>query len=175
MKYARTSIAALTISGAALVGILTHEGFREKAYTPVPNDSPTLGFGTTDGVKLGDSIDPVTAVNRAHRDVVKFENQIKTCVKVPLYQHEYDAYTKLTYNIGGAAFCKSSIPAKLNSYQYDAACETILDFVCGPATMSTRALPGQKCFSLRKPMRVIKGLQNRRQEEYKLCRGLAQQ
>jgi lysozyme len=175
MKHPRVAIGALTLSAAALVSLFTLEGYTDKAVIPVPGDVPTVGFGTTDGVKMGDSIDPVTAVNRGYRDVVKFENQIKTCVKVPLYQHEYDAYTKLTYNIGGAAFCKSSIPAKLNSYQYDAACETILDFVCGPATMSTRALPGQKCFSLRKPMRVIKGLQNRRQEEYKLCRGLAQQ
>lgn len=174
MKYPRTAIGALTLSAAALVSLFTMEGYTGKAIIPVPGDVWTFGFGTTDGVKMGDSIDPVTAVNRGYRDVVKFESAIKKCVTAPLYQHEYDAYTKLTYNIGSGAFCNSSIPKKLNAGQYDAACETILDFVCGPATMKTRALPGQKCFSLRKPMRVIKGLQNRRQEEYELCRGSTQ-
>lgn len=174
MKYPRTTIAALSISGAALVGLLTSEGFRDKAYIPVAGDVPTIGFGTTEGVKMGDSIDPVRAVNRAHRDVVEFEGAVKQCVKVPLYQYEYDAYVKLTYNIGTANFCASSIPAKLNAFQYEAACETILDFVCGPATQATRAKPGEKCYSRTKPMRVLRGLQNRRQEEYKLCRGLTQ-
>lgn len=155
MKYPRTTIAALSISGAALVGLLTSEGFRDKAYIPVAGDVPTIGFGTTDGVKMGDSIDPVRAVNRAHRDVVKFESAIKKCVTAPLYQHEYDAYVKLTYNIGASAFCKSTLVRKLNAGDYDGACEEILRW---------DRFKG-------KPLR---GLTNRRQEEYKLCRGLTQ-
>lgn len=155
MKSPRTTIAALSISGAALVGILTHEGFRDKAYIPVPGDVPTVGFGTTDGVKMGDSIDPVAAVNRAHRDIVKFENALKQCVKVPLYQHEFDAYTKLTYNIGSSAFCGSTLVRKLNAGDYTGACKEILRW---------DRFQG-------KPLR---GLTNRRQEEYKLCLGLTQ-
>lgn len=174
MKYQRTAIGALALSAAALVGLFTSEGYTSKAIIPVPGDVPTYGFGTTDGVKMGDSIDPVAAVNRGYRDITKFESGIKRCVTAPLYQHEYDAYVKLTYNIGTANFCASSIPAKLNAFQYDAACETILDFVCGPATQATRAKPGEKCYSRTKPMRVLRGLQNRRQQEYKLCRGLTQ-
>ncbi len=171
MKHPRTAIAALTLSASAIIGLFTLEGYSSKAIIPVPGDVPTIGFGTTAGVKMGDSIDPVAAINRAHRDVVKFEGEIKKCVTAPLYQHEYDAYTKLAYNIGGHNFCSSSIPTKLNAGQYEAACATILDFVCGPATQATRALPGQKCYHRIKPMRVLRGLQNRRQEEYALCTG----
>lgn len=155
MKYPRTTIAALTLSASALVGILTSEGYRDRAYTPVKGDVPTLGFGTTEGVKMGDSIDPVTAVNRAHRDIVEFEGAIKRCVKVPLYQNEYDAYTKLTYNIGSGAFCSSALVRKLNAGDYDGACAEILRW---------DKFKG-------KPLR---GLTIRRQEEYKLCRGSAQ-
>ena len=155
MKYPRTTIAALSISGAALVGLLTSEGFRDKAYIPVAGDVPTIGFGTTEGVKMGDSIDPVRAVNRAHRDVVEFEGAVKQCVKVPLYQYEYDAYVKLTYNIGANAFCKSTLVRKLNAGDYAGACQEILRW---------DRFKG-------KPLR---GLTNRRQEEYKLCRGSTQ-
>jgi lysozyme len=51
---ARIVIGALTLSASALVGIAVHEGYRGEAYRPVPGDVPTIGFGTTDGVKPGD-------------------------------------------------------------------------------------------------------------------------
>lgn len=155
MKRPRTTIAALTLSASALVGLLTMEGWCGKACIPVPGDKLTIGFGTTEGVKMGDSIDPVTAVNRAHRDIIEFESALKQCVNVPLYQHEYDAYIKLSYNIGKSAFCKSTLVRKLNAGDYDGACKEILRW---------DRFKG-------KPLR---GLTNRRQEEYKLCRGSTQ-
>lgn len=151
----RVAIGGLFLSASAFVSLLTLEGYTGKAIIPVPGDVPTFGFGTTDGVKMGDSIDPVTAVNRAHRDVTKFEGALKACVDAPLYQHEYDAYIKLAYNIGAGAFCKSTLVKKLNAGDYDGACEEILRW---------DRFKG-------KPLR---GLTNRRQEEYKLCRGLTQ-
>jgi lysozyme len=122
----RTSIAALVLSAASLVGILTHEGYREKAYTPVPGDVATIGFGTTTGVKLGDRIDPVQALGRAMADVTRFEGAIKQCVTAPLRQHEYDAFVSLAYNIGSGAFCKSTLVRKLNGLDYPGACREIL-------------------------------------------------
>lgn len=149
----RTTIGALSISGAALVAMLTHEGFKDKAYVPVAGDVPTIGFGTTDGVKMGQSIDPVSALNRAHRDITKFEGAIKQCVTVPLYQHEYDAYVALTYNIGSSAFCKSTLVKKLNALDYAGACQEILRW---------DRFKGQP----------LKGLTIRRQAEYRKYIGL---
>lgn len=175
MKYQRTAIVALTLSASAFVSLVTSEGWSDKAIIPVPGDVWTIGFGTTDGVKKGDKIDPITAVVRAQRDVTKFESEIKKCVTAPLYQHEYDAYTEFAYNIGGAKFCSSSIPAKINAGQYEEACKTLLEFTCGPAIEATRAKPGQPCYSKRKPMRQLPGLVKRRQKEYKTCTGTSQQ
>ena len=56
------------------------------------------------------------------------ESQLKRCITADLYQHEYDAYVDLAYNVGAAAVCRSSIPAKLAAGDYEAACRTILDF-----------------------------------------------
>lgn len=105
----RSTIATLAASASVLVGIASYEGYRDRAYTPVKGDVPTIGFGTTSGVKLGDRIEPVTALKRLHSDMQKFEGAIKQCVKVPLYQHEYDAYLSLSYNIGSNAFCGSTL------------------------------------------------------------------
>jgi len=148
----RTTIAGLTLSASALVGILMHEGYSERAYTPVKGDVPTIGFGTTSGVKLGDKITPHKAVERAFVDVQKFEGAIQKCVGVPLLQREYDAYVSLSYNIGSQAFCSSTLVKKLNSGDYAGACYQILrwDKYKGAA---------------------LKGLTIRRQAEYEKCIG----
>lgn len=124
--FKRQDIAALTLSATALVAIVLHEGYRENAYIPVAGDVPTIGFGTTDGVKLGDKTTPTAALARAHRDVQQFEGAIKQCVKVPLAQYEYDAYTSLAYNIGANAFCNSTLVKLLNEGKYEDACKQIL-------------------------------------------------
>lgn len=84
----RRTVAALTLSAAALVGIVIHEGYTDRAVIPVKGDVPTIGFGgttKTDGtpVKLGDQTTPPEALARVLRDVQKFEGAIKTCVIVP--------------------------------------------------------------------------------------------
>jgi lysozyme len=123
---ARIVIGALTLSASALVGIAVHEGYRGEAYRPVPGDVPTIGFGTTDGVKPGDRIEPVQALVRKLQDVQRFEGALRQCVRVPLHQHEYDAFLSLAYNIGPGAFCGSTLVRRLNAGDYAGACAEIL-------------------------------------------------
>jgi lysozyme len=148
----RTPIFGLGISGVALIGLLVAEGYKDHAYIPVAGDVPTIGFGTTENVKMGDKVTVTQALNRAMVDVQKFEGAIKSCVKVPLHQYEYDAYTSLAYNIGSGAFCRSTLVKLLNQQKYEEACKQILrwDFFKG------------------KPLR---GLTVRREKEYQQCIG----
>lgn len=151
--FNRNQVATISLSATALVALLLHEGYRENAYTPVAGDVPTIGFGTTNGVKIGDRTTPEKALNTALKDIQKFEGALKECVTVPLEQHEYDAYISLSYNIGSNAFCKSTLVRKLNAGDYVGACNQILrwDQFNG------------------KP---LAGLTKRRQEEHKKCLGL---
>lgn len=146
----RRAAAGIVVSASVFVAIVMSEGFSDKAYIPVPGDVPTIGFGSTDGVKLGDTITAPKAVARALSDIQKYEGALKKCVKVPLSQGEYDAYVSLAYNIGPSAFCGSTLVKKLNSGDYAGACQQILiwDKFKG------------------KPLR---GLTLRRQREYQLC------
>lgn len=125
MSSPRGLIAALTLSAAAFVGLLGYEGYCETACVPIPGDVPTIGFGTTGGVRLGDRTTPVQAVRRALADIDQFESAVKKCVKVPLKQTEYDAYIQLSYNIGSTAFCNSTLVKKLNAGDYAGACAQI--------------------------------------------------
>jgi lysozyme len=148
----RSAIAGIVLSASALVAIVTHEGYSDTAIIPVPGDVPTIGFGTTEGVKPGDRITPPKALGRALTDVQKFEGAVKRCVTVPLHQHEYDAYISLSYNIGSGAFCGSSLVKKLNASDYEGACAGIL------AWDKFKGKP-------------LRGLTIRRQAEYRQCKG----
>lgn len=152
MRSPRSAIAVLALSAASLVAIVSHEGYRGEAYVPVPGDVPTIGFGTTGGVKPGDRTDPVTALQRALTDVNTFEGALRRCVDVPLHQYEYDAFVSLAYNIGSPAFCGSTLVKKLNAKDYAGACQEILRW----NRFKGRPLPG---------------LTKRRQAEYRKCIG----
>lgn len=147
----RKTIAALSLSAAALVGIATHEGYVGQAYKDVVGIW-TIGFGTTKNVKPGDKTDPVKALQQKLRDVQQFEGALKECVKVPLHQWEYDAYISLAYNIGPTAFCNSTLVRKLNAEDYAGACREILRWNRAGGV-------------------VWQGLVNRRKAEYAQCMG----
>lgn len=149
----RTSMAGLSISGIALIGLLVAEGYRDTAYIPVPGDVPTIGFGTTKNVRMGQRIEVTQALTSALIDVQRFEGAMKRCVTVPLHQYEYDAYVNLTYNIGEGAFCRSTLVRLLNREDYNGACKQILRW---------DKFKG----------RPLRGLTVRREKEYAMCMGV---
>ena len=89
------------------------------------------------------------------RDVGDAEGAIGRCVKVPLSQGEYDAYTSFAFNVGGTAFCASTLVKKLNSGDYQGACAELKRWVYVDG-------------------RVVQGLVNRREAEYQRCIGALQ-
>ena len=80
----------------------------------------TIGFGTTvypNGirVKKGDTCTEAQAKAYMQNDLKKFEYAVNDAVNIPLNQNQYDALVSLTYNIGAAAFSKSTLVKKLNA------------------------------------------------------------
>lgn len=140
----RLGIAGLVLSAAGLVSVVLNEGYRDKAYTDTVG-VPTIGFGTTEGVKLGDTTTPPAALVKALRDINKFEGIIKSCVHVPLTQFEFDAYTDFAYNVGGKAFCSSTLVKKLNALDYEGACAEISRWVKQPELTARRARERKMC------------------------------
>lgn len=152
MALTRTRIAGLSLSAAALVAIANFEGFRDRAYDDGVGVQ-TIGYGSTEGVKPGDRITPERALVRLLADAEKHQREIAACLfGVELYQHEFDAFSSLAYNIGSGAFCRSTLAKKLKAGDYAGACNEILRW--------NRA--GGK---------VLPGLTKRRQAEHQQCMG----
>ena len=151
MRKSRIAAYSIAISAACLVGIATHEGYRSEASKDAVG-IPTLGFGETAGVKMGDKTTPERALVQLLESTEKHADAIRQCIHVPLYQHEFDAYISLAYNIGTGAFCRSTLVKKLNAKDYAGACEEIRRW--------NKA--GGK---------VLPGLVKRRDVEYRMCIG----
>lgn len=157
----RSAVGVLVLAASTLVGLAVHEGYRGEAYVPVVGDVPTIGFGTTAGVKMGDKTNPVRSLMRMLEEVEDvYAAGVKKCVTVPLYPHEYEAFVRLAYSVGVPTFCRKAKPGKpdnlidlINKGKYSEACERIEAFKYGP---------GRK---------VLPGLVKRRVEERAVCDG----
>lgn len=174
-KFPRSVIAVLVFSAGGFAVMSSHESYTGTAAQPLPGDKWTYGLGSTtrpDGqpVQPTDKITPPKAIQLAVRDVAVKEAVLKRCINAPLYQHEYDALVSLAYNVGPAAVCESSIPRKLASGDYAAACATILEFDkfrdCNKPRIFSQKKQVWEC-----PLVKIKGLTIRRQAEYRQCMG----
>lgn len=142
----------LVASAIAIGTIASWEGFEENAYRDIVG-VPTIGYGSTTGVKMGDTITEQEARTRLIKEVNDvYGKAVTRCITAPLHQYEYDAFTSLAYNIGPTAFCNSTLVKRANERDYASACKEILRW--------NRA--GGK---------VVRGLVNRRQSEYNICIG----
>lgn len=79
-----------------------------------PARVPTIGWGTTEGVKLGMVWTEAEATAALLREIAKFETAVNTSVTVEINQNEFDAMVSLAYNIGVAGFKRSSVLKRLN-------------------------------------------------------------
>jgi lysozyme len=171
-KATRSLIATLVVSATALVGIAGFESYRGTAYKD-SGGVPTLGYGTTQGVKLGDKTTPERALLGLLEDANGAGAGLKRCITAPLYQYEFDAYVSLAYNVGIHAVCKSSIPTKLNAGDYAAACNTILEFD-GMRDCTKPKVWNEKRRRWECPIVKLPGLTRRRHAEWLYCTGASQ-
>jgi GH24 family phage-related lysozyme (muramidase) len=133
VKHPRTTIAGLALSASAFLGLISSEGYTDKAVIPTKGDRPTVGFGSTfrdDGspVQMGDTITPQRALKRTLAHIEKDEARLKGCVTAPLNQVEYNVLLKFSYQYGAATTCASSIVRHLNAGRYTESCNSYLDY-----------------------------------------------
>lgn len=163
----RMAVSTIALLVSTYSGIAAFEGFRSTAYIPVPGDVPTIGHGTTKGVKMGDTITRERAMQRLREEVdSEYAQGVRACVTVPLTREEFGAYVSLAYSVGVPTFCRKAKPGKppnlidlINSKQYKQACRRIEAFKYGPDGRG-----GKK---------VLSGLVKRRAEERRICEGRA--
>lgn len=106
--------------------IKRHEGLRLEAYMPTPNDVPTIGYGHTKGVKMGDRITNAQAEEYLRHDIAWAQDAVNSLVKVRLTQNQFDALVSFVFNVGASAFAKSTLLRMLNDGDYKGAADQFL-------------------------------------------------
>lgn len=149
----------MEISNNGLDLIKRWEGLRLDAYAATADEKTrgiyTIGYGSTywpDGrkVKATDKLkDEKEAVELLRATVQKYADTVDSVVKVHLTQNQFDALVSLCYNIGQAAFEKSTLVRKLNATDIKPVADQILVWN-------------------KQSGKVLQGLVNRRKAEYEL-------
>ena len=111
-------------SGRALIE--SFEGYRAEAYLPTPNDVPTIGYGHTHDVRLGDVCTRDQADAFLAEDLSAAELVIECKVTVPLNQNQFDALVSFVFNVGAGNFESSTLLRVLNMGNYSGAADELL-------------------------------------------------
>lgn len=148
----RKVVAGITVSAIAIGFIAGKEGFVDHTYTDVAGVK-TIGYGHTGkDVQDGQKITRQAATELLVKDANKHWKQARRYIKVPLYQHEADAYASFVFNVGVTNFKSSTLLKKLNAGDYSGACAQLKRWTYAGG-------------------RKVKGLVNRREAEYRMCMG----
>lgn len=107
----------MQISKAGLDLIKNFEGLYLKAYR-CPAGIPTIGYGHTAGVAMGQTITQQQADDYLRRDVRQFERAVARLVTVPLTQGQFDALVSFAFNLGEGALAQSTLLRLLNAGDY---------------------------------------------------------
>lgn len=107
----------MQVSQKGLALIRQFEGLRLAAYK-CSAGVPTIGYGTTKGVKMGMVIDKEEAERLMAEDVAWFAGHVSGLVKVKLTQPQFDALVSFCYNVGPTAFGNSTLLRYLNQGLY---------------------------------------------------------
>lgn len=107
----------MQISNAGLDLIKQFEGLYLKAYR-CPAGVPTIGYGHTAGVAMGQTITQQQADDYLRRDVRQFERAVARLATVPLTQGQFDALVSFAFNLGEGALARSTLLRLLNEGKY---------------------------------------------------------
>lgn len=104
----------MRISDKGIELIKRFEGLRLEAYLDSV-DVPTIGYGHTRGIKLGQTITQEQADAFLEEDIHEFELAIQRLVHVNLTQNQFDALVSFTFNLGIGSLKQSTLLKKLNA------------------------------------------------------------
>ncbi len=113
----------MKISPAGEALITSFEGLRLVAYADPLTGTPTIGWGSTRNVRLGDSITLARAQTLFQAEVDQASAAVNESVHVPLTQGQFDALVSFVFNVGMNAFRESTLLRKLNDRDYTGAAD----------------------------------------------------
>jgi lysozyme len=104
-------------------GLALTKSFEQLRLTAYPDSKgvPTIGWGHTRGVRLGDVCTPEQADQWLAEDVAGAVADVNRIIKVPLTQNQFDALVDLQFNAGALTKRRCTLRDKLRAGDYEGA------------------------------------------------------
>lgn len=112
-------------AGALAVALVAGaEGLRTAAYRD-PIGIPTICFGETRGVHMGDTATPEQCRDMLGARLVEFSSAVDRCLVARVPDESYAAFLSFAYNVGTGSFCGSTLVNKANAGDVAGACNEL--------------------------------------------------
>lgn len=124
--------------------IKKYEGLKLEAYV-CPAGVPTIGWGHTAGVKIGDKINEAQAEGYFQQDLQKRAiNPVERLVKTQLNENQMNALVSFVFNIGEGNFAESSLLRMINNgrFSFELMASEFLKWNKGRVNGALVVLPG---------------------------------
>ncbi len=108
----------MNISQEGIALIKKFEGCELEAYKCAAGVW-TIGYGSTKGVKEGDTIKQEDADKLLTEEMSEYESYINDMVEADLKQNEFDALVSWVYNLGPSNLSSSTLLQRLNNKDWD--------------------------------------------------------
>ena len=108
----------MNISQEGLSLIKKFEGCELEAYKCAAGVW-TIGYGSTKGVKQGDTISQEDADKLLLHEIKEYETYVNDMVNVDLTQNQFDALVSWVFNLGPANLAASTLLKVLNAKDYE--------------------------------------------------------
>lgn len=103
---------------------------------------PTIAWGRTTNVKLGDTCTQADADEWFDEEAENFEEDVERMVTAPMTQRQFDALVSFAYNVGSGALRGSTLLRHLNKQDYVDAANQFCRWDKGTVDGKLTVLPG---------------------------------
>ena len=117
------------------------EGLYLNAYK-CPAGVPTIGYGHTEGVSMGQTITAAEAEQFLAADLTDAAASVDTCVKVALNPQQRGALASFVFNLGAGSLQQSTLLKLLNAGDFDGAAGEFGKWVKATVNGVKTSLPG---------------------------------
>lgn len=144
---------AVGVAVAAAALVASWEGYYGKTYNDIVG-VPTVCYGETEKSAVAEgrkrTFTKAECLEMLQQSLKKYDDGFMRCVKRPIPDSVHIAGISFTYNVGIGGACKSSFVRKINAGDFKGACDALLLWNKAGG-------------------RVVKGLDNRRRDERRVC------
>jgi lysozyme len=153
-KWLLGGFSAVLLGAAAL-----WEGTKYKPYEDIVGVLTVCNGYTGKDIVRNKTYTPQECQQLLKKELYIHAEGILKCIRVPLAQNEFDAYTLFAYNVGVAGACGSRAFSLLNQERRQEACRAL---AFSPSNTPVWSFAGG---------RFVQGLHNRRMYEMNMCMG----